>query len=89
MIITSKNLKDLKEKELEPLNLSKGCDIVEEYVPVEQFIHLQQQNQQLKNRINKLRGENRGLRQTIGDLQKSKKEKQHYKNGKRGTKTGR
>jgi regulator of replication initiation timing len=42
--------------------------------------------QNLKKRCLDLQKENRGLRQTNAKLVKQKKERQHYKNGKRGTK---
>jgi soluble cytochrome b562 len=39
---------------------------------------------QLKKANTKLKGENRGLRRTIGKM-KENRNKQHYKNGKRGS----
>lgn len=42
--------------------------------------------QQLKNRCITLQKENRHLRKVNGELVREKKQGQHYKNGKRGTK---
>lgn len=41
--------------------------------------------QQLKNRCVTLQNENKALRKTNRELVREKKQKQHYKNGKRGT----
>lgn len=42
--------------------------------------------QQLKKRCVRLQNENRGLRKSNDQLVREKKKRQHYKNGKRGTK---